>query len=204
MRALILAAVVLLAGCGLSEKQRDEVDDIADAAVSDNEKVSDLESRISAIEQRLEMTAEVGEAKVRKSAMAQWRAANDLDRALLDMRDKYAKGPGATHGLMGFMDWLPLSQNSAFDDAGRSSLVIIAGARDFKLSSAEVKLLLDTYMPKSSNYDSVNIVIFKNLESLRDSSRQVAIMTLGGVPDAMGNITPLPLRKPPPSAPSAD
>lgn len=59
---LAAVAVLLLASCdgpGLSNKQRDEVGDIAgDVAgdvVSDDSKVRDLESRVEAIEQRLNM-----------------------------------------------------------------------------------------------------------------------------------------------------
>lgn len=59
---LALAAVLLLGSCdgpGLSDKQKDEVGDIAgdvaDDSVSDNDKVRELESRVAAIEQRLGM-----------------------------------------------------------------------------------------------------------------------------------------------------
>lgn len=57
-----IAAVLLLGSCdgpGLSNKQRDEVGDIAgDVAgdvVADDDKVRELERRIDAIEQRLNM-----------------------------------------------------------------------------------------------------------------------------------------------------
>lgn len=51
-------ALLLLGSCegpGLTDRQRDEVDDIADAAVSDNEKVKQLDERVSALEQKLGM-----------------------------------------------------------------------------------------------------------------------------------------------------
>lgn len=53
-------AVLFLASCSgpsLSDRQRDEVtdiaDDVADSAISDNEKVRDLESRVEALESKL-------------------------------------------------------------------------------------------------------------------------------------------------------
>lgn len=59
---IAIAATLLLGSCGgpgLSENQRDEVGDIAgDVAgdvIADDAKVRELESRVEAIEQRLEM-----------------------------------------------------------------------------------------------------------------------------------------------------
>ncbi|ATQ42333.1 hypothetical protein [Caulobacter mirabilis] len=61
MRAILLAALIFLGGCGgpkLSDRQRDEVSDIASAeahdAMSDSSKVSELEGRIDDLEARLE------------------------------------------------------------------------------------------------------------------------------------------------------
>ena len=50
--------LLLLGSCdgpSLSEKQRDEVEDIADSVVSDNDKVHELQGRIEALEQKLNM-----------------------------------------------------------------------------------------------------------------------------------------------------
>ena len=54
---LILMALMLgsCTGIGLSERQQDEVSDIADDAVSDSRKVRDLEDRVEALESRLNM-----------------------------------------------------------------------------------------------------------------------------------------------------
>lgn len=53
---IAVAAALLLGSCdgpSLTEKQRDEVEDMADDVVTDSEKVRGLESRVEAIEQRL-------------------------------------------------------------------------------------------------------------------------------------------------------
>lgn len=54
---LILASLALgsCAGPGLSEKQRDEVSSIASDEVGDSQAVSDLRSRVEAIESKLNM-----------------------------------------------------------------------------------------------------------------------------------------------------
>jgi hypothetical protein len=53
---IAVVAALLLGSCdgpGLSDKQRDEVEDIADAVAGDNDKINELESRISEVESRL-------------------------------------------------------------------------------------------------------------------------------------------------------
>lgn len=56
MRSALLAMLLLTASCsnpGLTDAQRDEVDDVAEAAVVESPKVRDLEGRIDALEERL-------------------------------------------------------------------------------------------------------------------------------------------------------
>ncbi len=61
MRLLLLVALLFVAGCGgpkLSDRQRDEVSDIASAeahdAIGDSAKVSELEGRIDDLEARID------------------------------------------------------------------------------------------------------------------------------------------------------
>jgi hypothetical protein len=53
----IIASLILgsCAGPGLSEKQRDEVGDIAEASVSDSDAMVSVRDRLDRIEQRLDM-----------------------------------------------------------------------------------------------------------------------------------------------------
>jgi hypothetical protein len=54
---ILIGACILLGSCdgpGLSQKQRDEVDDIAEASVSGSDAMVAVRDRLDAIEQKLE------------------------------------------------------------------------------------------------------------------------------------------------------
>lgn len=61
MRLLAVATLLLLGACsgpGLNDRQRDEVSDIASTeahdAISENERINDLESRVDELESRVD------------------------------------------------------------------------------------------------------------------------------------------------------
>lgn len=58
MRAIGFAVLLLLGGCGLNDHQKDEVSDIASAeaydAISEADRINDLENRIDDLEARLD------------------------------------------------------------------------------------------------------------------------------------------------------
>jgi hypothetical protein len=57
MKRMMIGIALFTAACSgpsLSEKQRDEVDDVAEAAVSESAKVRDIESRIDELEARVD------------------------------------------------------------------------------------------------------------------------------------------------------
>lgn len=133
--------------------------------------------------------------KVRQQALAQWGAALQIDSALKDMRDKFSAGPGKTHGVLGLMDYLPTPANKNFDTSAsqvqgvvRNALGLTGGESN---TLGEQKLNLGPYTPDSGKYDSTNESIFQHLEMLRDKAKHQAIQTLGGIPDANGNIIPI-------------
>jgi len=64
VRRAVLAALLLLGACsgpGLNDRQRDEVSDIASTeahdAISENDRINDLESRVDELESRVEEIA---------------------------------------------------------------------------------------------------------------------------------------------------
>lgn len=134
--------------------------------------------------------------EVRQKALAQWNASLEIDRILGEMRDQYAKGPGATHGIKGVMDYLPSATNQTFDATANQSRGIVRNALGLTggeaNTAAEANMNLGGYLPQASDYDQNIVQKFQHLEGVRDNARRMAIQTLGGIPDANGNVTPLP------------
>lgn len=137
-----------------------------------------------------------GSAKVRADAIGQWNAAMEIDRILADMRGAYAKGPGATKGIRGIQDFFDTPANQSFDTAANQSRGIVRNALGLTGGEAntatEANMNLGGYLPQSSDWDGTIVDKFTRLEGLRDNARRQAIQTLGGIPDANGNITPIP------------
>jgi hypothetical protein len=142
-----------------------------------------------------------GSAKIRADAIAQWNAAAQIDRILNDMRGAYAKGPGGTKGISGLKDFFPSPANQTFDDAANQSRGIVRNALGLTggeaNTAAEANMNLGGYLPQSTDWDERIVNKFQNLEGVRDNARRQAIQTLGGIPDANGNITPLPAQNAP-------
>lgn len=132
---------------------------------------------------------------VRAKALAQFGSGQQLERILTSLKGQYAKGPGATHGIAGLMDLLPTPGNKAFDTTGREAQALLRNALGLTggeaNTMAEMQANLGGYIPEASNYDAQNEKIFEGMAAVRDNARNLATQTLGGTPDANGNVTPL-------------
>lgn len=135
-------------------------------------------------------------AATRAAALQGYNAARLLSGQIVTMRDKFKAGPGSTSGLAGLEDYLPLPSNQAFDqaaNAARGNVGTTLGFTGGQLNTAqEAEMAVGPYLPRSSDYDSNALSKMAQLESLRDKALRQAIQTLGGIPDANGNVTPVP------------
>ena len=131
-----------------------------------------------------------------QQALNQFNGAGMIHSAAADMRDKFNSGPGSTKNWFnGISDFLPLPRNQRFDkaaDAARGQVVQGLALTGGSVNSpGEAQLWTGPYVPRSSDYDQTNIDTFNRLDTMRSNAAKNAIMTLGGVPDASGNIHPL-------------
>lgn len=132
-------------------------------------------------------------------ALAQYNAADFIEKSLTDLRTIYGQGPGATTGAAGVFDFNPLSvPNQRFNTAAnrlrawaKQGTGTTGGENN---SLAEMKLNLGAYIPSSYNFDATNADNFAAIQDLADKSRKQAIQRLGGIPDANGRVMPLPAR----------
>ncbi len=144
--------------------------------------------------------------EARNKALAQWQAANAVEKQLKTIEAYYNKGPGATKGFSGFLDYLPTQKNETFDNESNKlrplvkNLLGTTGGENNAV--AEMKLNLGAYIPGSWNFDGTNKQTMKTLRDLVTNARSGAAQSLGGIPDASGRINPIPKTRPrPQSAP---
>lgn len=146
---------------------------------------------------KAEMQGKGLDPSIRDKALAQWSAAQQLDATIADMRDKFQKGPGATTpwSLSSLGDFASTPTNQQFDkasDAGRGIVRNALGLTGGENNTAgEANMNIGPYSPHASDYDATILDSIGRLEGLRNKARSQAIMTLGGVPDANGVVTPL-------------
>jgi hypothetical protein len=128
-------------------------------------------------------------------AIAQYNAAQQIEKMLVELRQTFARGQGKTSGAYGVQDFLPTEANKSFDKAaGRLRAWAKQGTGTTggeNNSLAEMKLNLGSYIPDSWAYDETNRETMSSIEGLAQKARQEAIQRLGGVPDANGRITPV-------------
>lgn len=134
--------------------------------------------------------------EVRQSAIQAFTDAAAIDAVVADLRSLYEQGPGSTSGPRGVQDYLPLTENKNFDNAGQRARGYVKRALGFTGGEgntvAESTALYDPYLPKASDLDGEIVRKIDALEALGAQARQRAVATLGGIPDANGNITPVP------------
>lgn len=135
-------------------------------------------------------------AAVRAQALQAYNAARLLSDQIVTMRDKFKAGPGSTSGLSGIADYFGGPANNAFDNAAnaaRGNVGTTLGFTGGQLNTAtEAAMNVGPYLPSSWDYDANALDKMTQLEALRDKSIRQSIQVLGGIPDANGNITPVP------------
>jgi hypothetical protein len=147
------------------------------------------------------------DAAVRQKAIQGYQFANLLQNVVEDLRQKYAKGPGQTKGVFGAKDYLPFTANKEFDNAADAARGVIGQTLQFTGSQLntehESEMNLGPYLPHSGDRDAVIEDKLRRLEGLADTGRKMAVQTLGGIPDAQGNIQPVPANVTAPPAKTA-
>jgi hypothetical protein len=173
---------------------------IAQANAANAQAVAEAQARKAEAEARIaEMNARNGKSqldpKVRADAIAGYNTAQQL-RAIADsLGPSFAAGPGATSGVEGVLDYLPLTTNQQFDTAGNKARGIVGQALGFTggqlNTEREAERSVGPYIPQSSDRDAKALDKIQSLQDLADTAESRAIAILGGVPDANGNITPV-------------
>lgn len=132
---------------------------------------------------------------VYKDALDAYNSARQLDTVISDLEGTFKAGPGATKGVLGVEDALPLPSMQNFNRAGNSARGIILRAMGFAATQAntpgEVKMNIGAYIPSASDYDSTIQAKIDSLKTLRDFTLKNSVRLLGGVPSDTGRIIPL-------------
>lgn len=120
-------------------------------------------------------------------------ALNDI---IAGLEQRYEEGPGGTGGLRGVLDYFPREANQRFDraaNAARGTVGDVLGFTGGQLNSAaEAQMNIGPFIPQASDRDAT---IEDTIGRLRDLQRQGierSVAILGGVPDANGNVIPVP------------
>lgn len=131
----------------------------------------------------------------RANAIAGYGYAEQLQSVIDDLNAKFSAGPGSTQGVRGVNDYLPLTVNQQFDTTANAARGIIGQTLGFtggQLNTPrEAEAAIGPYLPQAGDRDEVIKGKIKSLNDLAEMARKRAIMTLGGVPDANGNVTPV-------------
>lgn len=136
-------------------------------------------------------------AKERADALAGYTSATQLDSIIGQLERQFKDGPGATKGIYGLKDYFGTTANQQFDKTGNAARGIVGTAMGFTggqlNTAAEAEAAVGPYLPQSNDRDSVILDKIQRLKELRDLARQRSVAILGGVPDANGNVTPVPV-----------
>jgi hypothetical protein len=135
-------------------------------------------------------------AAVRSAALQKYNAARQLNGQIANMREKFKAGPGSTSGIWGIEDYFGGPANNAFDtaaNAARGNVGTTLGFTGGQLNTdSEAKRNIGPYIPQSSDWDATALDKIAQLEGLRDTAIRDSIQVLGGIPDANGNVAPIP------------
>jgi hypothetical protein len=135
------------------------------------------------------------DATQRAKAIQQYNYAKQLQDTADHLNLLFQRGPGKTKGLRGIGDYFSTPDNVNFDTAANQSRGIIGQALNFtggQLNTPqEAAKAVGPFLPQSSDFDSTIIQKIQALQDMAKNGRENAIQTLGGVPDANGNIHPV-------------
>jgi hypothetical protein len=133
--------------------------------------------------------------EVRSAALQGYSDATALESIADDLEKKFKSGPGATSGFPeGIADYFPSDANKRFNDAGQRARGYVKRSLGFTGGEgntvAESSALYDPYLPTSWDRDAQVVDKIAELRRLAQTARQKATATLGGTPDANGNVMP--------------
>lgn len=104
-----------------------------------------------------------------------------LQRAINDMKARFAEGPGSTRGIAGLSDFLPSQSNKAFDKAASAARGYVGPALGLTASQlnspGEIEAAIGPYIPTSSDYDANIRAAFDRLQGLANDQRKRAGFT---------------------------
>lgn len=136
----------------------------------------------------------------RESALKGFQDTRLLDLAIREIELRAQQGPLSTGGLRGLSDYFGTPKNKTFDTAGNSIRALVKGVLKFtgqeNNTPLESQLNFGPYIPQSSDWDENILAKIDRLKRLRDSGYERAVQSLGGVPDASGQIVPIPPSEP--------
>lgn len=157
-------------------------------------------ARLDIERRRLELT-EAGQsgakltAAARSDAIAGYKSGQAVERLVGDLEKLYAAGPGATSGLSGLQDYLPLTANQRFDQAGNAARGNVGSALGFtggQLNTAtEAAQSVGPYLPQAGDRDEVILDKIARLRQLAIDAKSRSTQILGGIPDANGRVSPV-------------
>lgn len=105
-------------------------------------------------------------------------AADNLQRSINEIVSKYRTGPGATKGLMGLTDLLPLPSNTNFNAASNSARASVGQSLGFAASQLNTEKEgarnVGPYIPRASDYDSGIEATIARLQGIVDEARTAA------------------------------
>lgn len=97
----------------------------------------------------------------------------NLQRAIDDIKAKFAAGPGRTSGIAGLSDYLPTTENQQFDAAGNSVRGFVGpalGLTGGQLNTEkEAQRAVGPYIPQSGDRDAVIQDKIRRLQGLADA-----------------------------------
>jgi hypothetical protein len=147
------------------------------------------------------------DAAQRAKAIQQYNYAKQLEGVVDHLNQLYTAGPGSTSGVGGLKDFLPTAPNKNFDNAANAARGIVGQALNFtggQLNTPqEAERAVGPYLPESSNFDSTILQKIQTLQDMAANGKANAIQTLGGEPDANGNVHPVQPQAPAPNVPPA-
>lgn len=171
------------------ERQKFAAQQAADArkAALDRQ-AADIEAR------KAEVTA-----PIRQQALTDFQSAMTLYPKINQLESQFNRGPGATSGVAGLLDYLPNFINEGAQNFDRSADQLrgfVKKTQGFTggegNTAAEAKMNIGAFIPSSSDLDSTTRNNIKSLRSEQAKGLATAVSTLGGIPDQNGNVTPVP------------
>lgn len=156
-----------------------------------NAQADKAQAEAESIRSGREMTA-----SERANAIRGFTASMSLSQIIADLESRFNEGPGSTSGVLGAADYLPTAANERFNRASNAARGIVGDVLGFtggQLNSAqEAQMNVGPYIPQASDKDEVIRDSINRLRNLQQQGIQRSVAILGGIPDAAGNIVPVP------------